>query len=95
VTGEFDSDETVDWWGKGCDADNDWWQCFHAKVDDSDDAARRKMDGLEVTAIGLLTIDGNNFHASNLAQSELHPLWALMIHTSPSNTDDDTWAFFW
>jgi hypothetical protein len=104
VTGEFDSDETVDWWGKGCDADNDWWQCFHAKVDREgeisnltgiDDAARRKMDGLEVIAIGLLTIDGNNFHhGSNLAQSELHPLWALMIHTSPSNTDDDTWAFF-
>jgi hypothetical protein len=93
VIGEFDSDETVDWWGKGCDTGNDWWQCFHAAVDDSDDAARKKMDGHAAIAIGLLTIDGNNFHAFNSAQSELHPLWALLIHTN-ANPADDTWAFF-
>jgi len=40
-----------------------------------------------------LTIDGNNYHAFNSAQSELHPVWALMIHTNPA-VDDDTWAFF-
>ena len=93
VTGEFDSDETVDWWGKGCSPNNDWWQCFHAKVDDSDQAARDQMDGLDAVAIGQLTIDGNNYHAFNSAQSELHPVWALMIHTNPA-VDDDTWAFF-
>jgi hypothetical protein len=93
VVGEFDSDETVDWWGKGCGTNNNWWQCFHAAVDDSDDAARKKMDGHDAIAIGLLTIDGNNYHAFNSAQSELHPVWALFIHTNPSRTDD-TWAFF-
>ncbi len=93
IVGEFDSDETVDWWGKGCDRNNDWWQCFHAAVDDSDDAARRKMDGHDAIAIGLLTIDGNNFHSNQSAQSELHPVWVLFIHTNPDPTDD-TWAFF-
>jgi hypothetical protein len=83
----------VDWWGKGCGTNNNWWQCFHAAVDDSDDAARKKMDGHDAIAIGLLTIDGNNYHAFNSAQSELHPVWALFIHTNPSRTDD-TWAFF-
>jgi hypothetical protein len=94
VVGEFDSDETVDWWGKGCGAGNDWWQCFHEAVDDTDAKARAKMDGLDAIAIGQLTIDGNNLHSYNLAQSELHPLWALMIHVRPSNVDDDKWAFF-
>jgi hypothetical protein len=51
------------------------------------------MDGHGAIAIGLLTIDGNNYHAFNSAQSELHPVYALFIHLS-SDPTDDTWAFF-
>lgn len=82
---EFDSDETVDQW----DGTNTWWDRFHNAVDDSDEDARKLLNGNYAQVIGLVGLDGghSDFH------SELHPVYGMLIHLS-DDPSDDQWSFF-
>src|SRR5262249_47028594 len=80
---EFQARETIDHFDN-----TTFWNQFHQAVDDDDQSARNLVDGKEAVAIGLLGLDRE--HES---KSEIHPVYALAIHTS-TNPADDTWAIF-
>jgi hypothetical protein len=79
---EFDSDETIDHFH------TEWWNDFHNAVDKSDDAAHQKIDNKYAIAIGLVGLD-----YAHSGGTELHPLFALAIH-SQDDAADDRWAIF-
>jgi hypothetical protein len=87
VKGEFDSDETVDQ-----DEFNaiPWWRDFHTAVDDSDEAARAKINGHLAIMTGLAGLDLVHGTAS-----EIHPVHVLAIRqTAAASAGNDAWSIF-
>jgi hypothetical protein len=85
---EFDSDETVDHWGKDASDRTYFWPRFHAAVDDSDFAAADLVNRRYAIVTGLLGLD-----FSHSASSELHPVWALAVRYKSDSSSED-WAIF-
>ena len=82
---EFDSRETVDQWR----STNTWWDQFHDKVDEGQDAAHAALEnGPYVIVTGLLGLD-----TQHDAWPELHPVYAMFVHVK-DDPMDDRWAFF-
>jgi len=90
---EFDSDETIDGFTSS------WWTKFRASVDAEDDIQANPLGPQNRPAAiylrekfaivtGLLGLD-----CVHICNSELHPVWALAVHTTVAR-DDDVWAFF-
>jgi hypothetical protein len=83
---EFDSDETIDAFGSS------WWNSFHSAVDQggsgADSPGGRMVSNKGAVVTGLIGLDSEHG-----AYSELHPTYAMAIHTDSSVTDDQ-WAFF-
>lgn len=79
---EFDSDETIDHFH------TPWWNSFHSAVDDSDASAKAMIDGKFAIIVGLVGLDCEHGCAT-----ELHPVYAIAIHTN-DDPADDTWSIF-
>ena len=81
---EFDSDETIDHFHTPS------WNAIHAAVDAGNEFERihRMIDGADVVALGNPDLDC--VHSCGM---ELHPVWALAIHTK-SDPTDDVWTMF-
>ena len=77
---EFDSRETINHFG------TPWWSKFRNEVDNGDPTTMVSHN--YAIAIGLLGVD-----SEHQDHSELHPVYALAIHTS-KDPNDDTWAIF-
>jgi hypothetical protein len=82
IHSEFDSDETIDHF------QTPWWRAFHSAVDNGDASARAMVDGKLAIVMGLTGLDCEHGCAT-----EMHPVYALAIHTN-SDPLDDTWAVF-
>jgi hypothetical protein len=94
---EFSSDETVDQI-----TDIPWWDALHRAVNTEDEllhTANAVVSGAKMPAdmfpadtraivIGQLGLD-----CAHSCNSELHPAWAVFVHTKV-DLHDDTWAFF-
>lgn len=80
---EMKASETIDHFGN-----TPYWKRFRDAVD-NDDHDPLNVGGSEAIAIGLLGLD--RVHPPS--GSELHPLYALAIHTQ-TDLSDDRWAIF-
>ena len=69
-----------------------WWNSFHSAVDQGGSGAvspgGRMVSNKGAVVAGLIGLDSEHG-----AYSELHPTYAMAIHTDSSVTDDQ-WAFF-
>ena len=83
---EFNSEETVDNW----DDTNTWWDDFHHKGVDADDATAHLMiDGKFVILIGMAGAD-----LTHTNTSELHPVYAMFVRTPMPEPTQEKWSFF-
>jgi hypothetical protein len=82
---EFDSDETVDHW----DNTGTFWERFHGELDNDDRNGEILINGQYAIAIGLVGLDGGHENC----ESEIHPVYALFMHTK-DDPADDKWSFF-
>jgi hypothetical protein len=85
---EFDSDETIDHFGRG------WWQNFHNAVDDSDQHARTMINNAFAIVVATLGLD-NEYQS----WTELHPAFGLAIRVTDAQPIDgdaghEVWAVF-
>jgi hypothetical protein len=94
---EFDSDETVDHF-----VDVPWWQSFKSSVDNEDQVlhtANATPSGVPkpsdfFPAGGLVIVIGQlGLDCGHSCGTELHPVWAIFVHTK-DDPNDDVWAFF-
>lgn len=85
---EFDSDETVDQWGKDINDRTYFWPRFRAAVDSSDSLTKSLVDGRYAIVTGLLGLD-----MSHSGGSELHPVYAMAIRIDSGRGFED-WAMF-
>jgi hypothetical protein len=99
---EFSSDETIDHFSTS------WWQRFHDAVDsddrnstDSPFGPERRVPNPGYVSKALALVHGNfaivkglmGLDCAHSCGAEIHPVWAIAIHTQDSPTDD-VWAFF-
>jgi hypothetical protein len=82
---EFDSDETVDHW----DNTGTFFERFHHEVDNDDRNGSLIVKGQFAIVIGLVGLDGGHENC----ESEIHPVYAMFIHTK-DDPSDDRWSFF-
>ena len=82
IHSEFDSDETIDHFR------TPWWTSFHSAVDAGDANAAAMINNKTAIITGLVGLDCEHGCAT-----EMHPVYALAIHTN-SDPQDDTWAIF-